>query len=233
MLRWTSTVGDRRRAASTRTTCSRSLPSSATRSPSISPAELQGIGLHRGPPARLAPRRLPGAVVDRGRGRTPAARPASASSTPTTAASTRRPRARLRRVLRRRAAHRRPPRRRRARRPRRRAPCCSSPPITARSRSATASSSRRADLLDLVAMQSGEGRFRWWHARHGAADELAKAATERYGTSPGSSPAIRSSTSTGSVRPSPRPSPPASATWRSSRSPRSASTTRSTPARSS
>ena len=29
-------------------------------------------------------------------------------------------------------------------------------------------------------MQSGEGRFRWWHARHGAADELAKAATERY-----------------------------------------------------
>ena len=36
------------------------------------------------------------------------------------------------------------------------------------------------DLLDLVAMQSGEGRFRWWHARHGAGDELAKAATERY-----------------------------------------------------
>jgi hypothetical protein len=36
------------------------------------------------------------------------------------------------------------------------------------------------DLLDLVVMQSGEGRFRWWHARHGAGDELAKAATERY-----------------------------------------------------
>jgi hypothetical protein len=36
------------------------------------------------------------------------------------------------------------------------------------------------ELLDLVAVQSGEGRFRWWHARHGAADELAKAAAERY-----------------------------------------------------
>ena len=36
------------------------------------------------------------------------------------------------------------------------------------------------DLLDLVMLQSGEGRFRWWHARHGAGDELAKAATERY-----------------------------------------------------
>lgn len=37
-----------------------------------------------------------------------------------------------------------------------------------------------ADLLALVAQQSGEGRFRWWHARPGAADDLVKAATERY-----------------------------------------------------
>jgi len=37
-----------------------------------------------------------------------------------------------------------------------------------------------ADLLDMVALQSGEGRFRWWHARHGATDDLAKAANERY-----------------------------------------------------
>ena len=29
-------------------------------------------------------------------------------------------------------------------------------------------------------MQSGEGRFRWWHARPGSADDLAKAAAERY-----------------------------------------------------
>jgi hypothetical protein len=35
-------------------------------------------------------------------------------------------------------------------------------------------------LLDMVAQQSGEGRFRWWHARHGSVDDLAKAATERY-----------------------------------------------------
>jgi hypothetical protein len=36
------------------------------------------------------------------------------------------------------------------------------------------------DLLALVAQQSGEGRFRWWHARHGSAAELAKATLERY-----------------------------------------------------
>ena len=36
------------------------------------------------------------------------------------------------------------------------------------------------DLLDLVVQQSGEGRFRWWHARHGSADDLAKGALERY-----------------------------------------------------
>ena len=37
-------------------------------------------------------------------------------------------------------------------------------------------------LLAMVAMQSGEGRFRWWHADRGAGDDLlAKAATERYG----------------------------------------------------
>jgi hypothetical protein len=35
-------------------------------------------------------------------------------------------------------------------------------------------------LLDMVAQQSGEGRFRWWHARHGAVDDLTKATTERY-----------------------------------------------------
>ena len=36
------------------------------------------------------------------------------------------------------------------------------------------------DLLAMVAMQSGEGRFRWLHATPGAADDLLKAATERY-----------------------------------------------------
>ena len=38
-----------------------------------------------------------------------------------------------------------------------------------------------ADLLDVVDQQSGEGRFRWWHARHGGTAELATAASDRYG----------------------------------------------------
>lgn len=36
------------------------------------------------------------------------------------------------------------------------------------------------ELLRLVAQQSGEGRFRWWHAVRGGAAELAIAARERY-----------------------------------------------------
>lgn len=35
-------------------------------------------------------------------------------------------------------------------------------------------------LLEMVATQSGEGRFRWWHARPGATRALAEAAHERY-----------------------------------------------------
>lgn len=38
-----------------------------------------------------------------------------------------------------------------------------------------------AELLDLVSMQSGEGRFRWLHARPGGVDELLAAATEEFG----------------------------------------------------
>ncbi len=38
-----------------------------------------------------------------------------------------------------------------------------------------------SDLLAMVAQQSGEGRFRWWHARPGAAADLLAAATESYG----------------------------------------------------
>ena len=79
-----------------------------------------------------------------------------------------RPRAGLRRLLRRRAALRRPPRRRRARRAARPAPRCWSPPTTDRSTSAIASSSPPPTLLAMVAQQSGEGRFRWWHAKPGA-----------------------------------------------------------------
>ncbi len=38
------------------------------------------------------------------------------------------------------------------------------------------------DLLGLVALQSGEGRFRWLHARRGAQDELLAAAVDEFGT---------------------------------------------------
>jgi predicted AlkP superfamily pyrophosphatase or phosphodiesterase len=38
-----------------------------------------------------------------------------------------------------------------------------------------------AAVIDLVALQSGEGRFRWLHARPGAADDLLVAATEAHG----------------------------------------------------
>ncbi|HWL42488.1 MAG TPA: alkaline phosphatase family protein [Ilumatobacter sp.] len=38
-----------------------------------------------------------------------------------------------------------------------------------------------AALLSLVALQSGEGRFRWFHARRGAADELLAAARSEFG----------------------------------------------------
>ncbi|MDJ0767543.1 MAG: alkaline phosphatase family protein [Ilumatobacter sp.] len=37
------------------------------------------------------------------------------------------------------------------------------------------------DLLAHVAMQSGEGRFRWLHAQHGATADLLDAATEEFG----------------------------------------------------
>jgi Type I phosphodiesterase / nucleotide pyrophosphatase len=36
-------------------------------------------------------------------------------------------------------------------------------------------------LLAMVGMQSGEGRFRWWHVERASVDELAKAAIDSYG----------------------------------------------------
>ena len=69
----------------------------------------------------------------------------------------------------------------------RRAPCSSSPPTTGRCRSATTSSIPAPELLDLVAQQSGEGRFRWWHARQGSADDAGQGGTpSATRTSPGS-----------------------------------------------
>jgi hypothetical protein len=37
------------------------------------------------------------------------------------------------------------------------------------------------ELLAMVAAQSGEGRFRWWHAQRGATEELVAGTTELYG----------------------------------------------------
>lgn len=38
-----------------------------------------------------------------------------------------------------------------------------------------------SELLSLVSLQSGEGRFRWFHARRGALDELVAAAEQEFG----------------------------------------------------
>jgi hypothetical protein len=40
-----------------------------------------------------------------------------------------------------------------------------------------------ADVMAGVHLMSGEGRFRWLHARPGAAEDVLAAATERYGHS--------------------------------------------------
>ena len=91
VLRWNSVGGDDRRRAHPPRDVQPFAAFLGHDVPVISPAELQGIGVHRGPPARLAPGRLAGAVGDRRRGRPRSWRRGSASSTPTTAASTRPP----------------------------------------------------------------------------------------------------------------------------------------------
>ena len=62
-----------------------------------------------------------------------------------------------------------------------RVPCWWSPPTTARSTSAPGSSCSGASSWPRCAFISGEGRFRWLHARPGAAADLVPPATERYG----------------------------------------------------
>ena len=231
MLRWNSAGGDRRRAFPPRDV----QPFAAFLGhdvPVISPAELRDVGVHRGPPAgrgrsaggrrRRSPSRSAGSWP-----------PASASSTPTTAASTRRPtsagfgefydaelrfadRARRRRARRaaagRRAARHRRPRPGRRRRQHRRA---------------------RPELLAMVAQQSGEGRFRWWHARprrRRRPRQGGRRALRRRGL--GRHP--RADHRRALVRPDDRAADgrPGSATSPSSPTPRSASTTRPTPGRS-
>ena len=55
------------------------------------------------------------------------------------------------------------------------------------------------ELLTNVNFQSGEGRFRWLHTAKGAVDDVAAIALSEVGDAPGSRPATRCSTSTGSV----------------------------------
>ena len=124
-------------------------------------------GVHRGPPARFGAGRLAGRVVAAGRGRAPAREPASASSTPTTAASTRSPTSAASATTTRPSCA--PPTGSSATCSRRCPPArrCWSPPTTVRSTSATASCTPSASCWRMCALQSGEGRFRWLHARRG------------------------------------------------------------------
>ncbi len=214
VLRWTSTIGDRRRAHPPHDV----QPFAAFlghQVPVISPAELQGTAFTEGHLRGSRPvgyRATSAIAVEVGRQlrrrralRLRLLRPRRQDG----------PRARLRRVLRRRAAHRRPPRRRRPRRPhagrraardrrsrpgRRRRPDRRSRPATS-SISSPCSRARAASAGGTPATAPPTS----WPRRPPSATR----------TSPGSSRASRSSTSTGSGPPSPRRSPPASATWRS------------------
>ena len=231
----TAPAATRRRATSRRATCSRSPRSSGARSPVVSQAELEDSAFTRGPPARRRARSAggrPSAIaVEVGR---QLLAPASGSSTPTTTASTRPPTSGAS------ASTTTPscapptgssptcsPRCRRA-------PPCSSPPTTARSTSATAHRpARPPSCWRWSPMQSGEGRFRWWHARRGAADDLLPGGHDAYGDV--AWVVTREQTlDEGWFGPVvARRWPPGSATSRSSPASRSASTIRPTPGRSS
>ena len=160
-------------------TSSRSPPFLGQPVPVVTKAELRTHRVHRGPPARRSPGRLAGGVEPGDHGRRSCCAPASRSSTPTTTASTRSPTS---------AASARSttpscvrpttssadvaPSSPTARR-------CWSPPTTARSTSAQRSSRSTDDVLKLTRNLSGEGRFRWLHARPGPADDLLDAADGR------------------------------------------------------
>ena len=112
------------------------------------------------------------------------------------------------------------------------APRSWSPPTTARSTSATTSCRLAPEVMAQVAIQSGEGRFRWLHARPGRARRAARRghrAPRRHRL--GASPGTRRSTRAGSAPRSPTPPARASATSPSSPATTSRSSTRTTPAR--
>ena len=141
--------------------------------PVVTKADFETHGVHRGPPARRPARRMARRVERRGRRSAICCAPASRSSTPTTTASTRSPTsaasapyydAELRSAddivaTGSRRAHRR---------------CC--PAGHRRPRPGRRRHQHRATWPPTVAKLtrnlSGEGRFRWLHARPGAADDL-------------------------------------------------------------
>jgi hypothetical protein len=101
-------------------------------------------------------------------------------------------------------------------------PCCWSPPTTVRSRWATGSCDPSDELLSPRGAQSGEGRFRWLHARRGASKDDLVAAAEAEVGSPGLGGHARPDDRRALVRSHHwrRRSRPVSATWRSYRTSR-------------
>ena len=209
-------AGRRRpRAASTPTSSSRTPPFCGHRPPIVTRAEFAQLGVHAAPTSPTSAShgyRMPSTLV--AEVRAAAAAPASRSSTPTTTASTRSPTStasastttpscaaadRLVADLldvaaagRRAGGHRRPRPGRRRRQHR---------------DAATPTS------LAHVSFQSGEGRFRWLHARPGPRRRAARGRRRpTTATPPGSAPATRPSTRAGWARRSPTRPRPASAT---------------------
>ena len=166
VLRWSTAAGDARQSIPPE-----QVPADAAvprRAPAGGhPGRVRTVRLHRRPPRPGAASRLPHAVDDGHRGRPAAAGGRAVRVRLLRRARQGRPRVRPGRALRRRAHLDRPHRSTAS------WPCCpagrrwSSRPTTARSTSATTSSSSATRCWRLCSMQSGEGRFRWLHARRG------------------------------------------------------------------
>ena len=202
-------------------------PFGGQRPPVVTRGRVRGVGLHPRPPRPGALHRLPHARHAHRRARAPRPRRRAVRLRLLRGPRQGVARVRPRRAVRRGAALDRPPRRHAPRGRSRRAPRWSSPPTTARSRPATTCSSCPSDVLTHVAMQSGEGRFRWLHARAGRAPRAGRRGRRRCSaTTPGCAPASRPSPRAGTARRSPTPPPVASATCCSPPRARSPSSTR-------
>ena len=141
---------------------------------------------------------------------------ARGSSTPTTTGSTRWPTTTDSGALRRRAAGGRPPGRRPARGAAPRGGAGGHGRPRSGRRGAPGPRAAGRELMDGVELLSGEGRFRWLHARPGAPEDAwPRRPDRRTATRPGSGPGSRSSTTGGSAGPLERPGARTGwATWR-------------------